>query len=256
MSISSVYDQRYSGEYREHLSNYEIARWKALAHFITCVLKLREAKKVLDYGAGSGLHVALWEKLFPEAQLYFCDISSVAMDKFTFKYPQHAKRYALIYDNIANFSDAIFDVIASVEVMEHVDNLNAYLQDVHRLLKPGGHFIWTTPCANSLSIEHFFNTLTGKIEPTKEGYRRWSWEDPTHLRRLRSSEIEGLLKQNGFADVCFRFRSHFFSFVCTYLPTRRGQQLRNKLMTLDYALFRCLPNGASMIGGATKSLHL
>lgn len=90
MSSSSIYDQRYSGDYRETLSGFEIARWKALDHFITDVLKLGSAKKVLDYGAGRGLHVNLWEKTFPEAELHFCDISPVAREKFSVKFPQYA----------------------------------------------------------------------------------------------------------------------------------------------------------------------
>jgi ubiquinone/menaquinone biosynthesis C-methylase UbiE len=255
MSISSVYDQRYSGNYRARLSGFEVARWEALDHFITHVLKLGAAKKVLDYGAGSGLHVDLWEKTFPEAELHFCDISSVAMDKFKAKYPHHADRYYLAHDNQPAISDDLFDVIVSVEVMEHVEDLDAYLCDVSRLLKPGGYFVWTTPCANRFSIEHVFGAITGRIERTKEGYRRWTWEDRTHLRRLRSNEVEGLLRKNAFSEVCFRFRAHFFSFVCTYFPTRRGQQLRNRLMTLDYSLFRRLRNGASMIGGAKKAFQ-
>ncbi len=255
MSNSSVYDQRYSGNYREHLSGFEIARWEALDHFTINVLKLGSAKKVLDYGAGSGLHVNLWEKTFREAELYFCDISSVAKEKFVEKYLGYANHYHLIRENQSDFSDNTFDVIISIEVMEHVEKLDFYLRDIYRLLKPGGYFVWTTPCANQFSIEHVFNVLTRQIEQTEEGYRRWTWEDPTHLRRLRSKEIEGLLRNRGFSDVYFRFRSHFFSFICTYLRLPYTQHLRNRLMTLDYSLFRRLPNGASMLGGAKKPLQ-
>jgi hypothetical protein len=42
---------------------------------------------LLDYGAGVGLHVGFWEKLFPDASLHFCDISSVANENFGIKYP-------------------------------------------------------------------------------------------------------------------------------------------------------------------------
>ncbi len=253
MSISSVYDQRYSGDYRKHLSGFEIARWKALDHFITRVLKIGSAKKVLDYGAGRGLHVKLWEKIFPEAELHFCDISSVAMEKFKAEYPRHMDRYFLASEDQSGCGYNTFDVIVSIEVMEHVEDLDFYLRDISRLLKPGGLFVWTTPCANRLSIEHILSAITGKIERTKEGYRRWTWEDPTHLRRLRSNEIEDLLREKGFSDICFRFSAHIFCFVCTYTPTHWAQNLRNRLMTLDYSLFRRLPNGASMIGGAEKS---
>jgi ubiquinone/menaquinone biosynthesis C-methylase UbiE len=253
ISTKSIYDQRYAGDYREQLSGYEIARWEALEHFISRVLALNSAKKILDYGAGSGLHAALWEEVFPEAELNFCDISSVAMEKFKAKYPRYAERYCLIRDERADFSDNMFDVVVSIEVMEHVQNLISYLQDIHRLLKPGGRFVWTTPCGNLFSIEQVFGALTRKIEPTKEGYRRWKWEEPSHLRRLKSREIGELLQRNGFDDVQFRFRAHFFSFVCTYLPTRKLKWLRERLMTLDYRLFRRFPNAASMVGSARKS---
>jgi len=252
MPVSDVYNQRYLGNYRETLSGYEIARWEALEHFATRILKLGSATKVLDYGAGSGLHVVLWERIFPNAELNFCDISSVAMKKFKTKYERHADHYFPVSDDRANCNDAEYDVIVSVEVMEHVETLQLYLRDINRLLKPGGTFVWTTPCANRFSIEHLYSTITRAIEPTQEGYMRWKWEDPAHLRRLRSGEIKSLLLQNGFLDVCFRFRAHVFSFVCSRLPGKKNTHLRNRLMTLDYKLFRWLPNGASMIGAAKK----
>lgn len=253
MSISSVYDKRYRGDYREHVSGYEIARWEALDHFISRVVKLNKAEKVLDYGAGSGLHVDLWENVFPEAELHFSDISNVAKEKFAAKFPRHEKNYHFIYEQDPSCGDHTFDLIVSIEVMEHVEDLDFYLADIHRLLKPGGHFIWTTPCANRWSIEHIYGALTGKIQPTREGYRRWSWEDPTHIRRLRSREIADLLKAKGFETPLFRFRSHFWSFICSSIPTLRAERLQNRLMTLDYSLFRLLPNGASMIGCAKKA---
>jgi SAM-dependent methyltransferase len=201
------------------------------------------------------LHVGLWEKIFPNAELHFCDISSVAIEKLKEKHPKYDNKCSLVVENRAGFSDGTFDVVVSVEVMEHVEDLNAYLRDINRLLRPGGVFVWTTPCANKYSIEHIYSALTGKIEETEEGYVRWEWEDPTHLRRLKSKEIDGVLRENGFTDIFFRFRSHFFSFVCTYLPVRRFERMRNNIMTLDYSLFRLLPNGASMIAVAKKPTH-
>lgn len=48
------------------------------------------------------------------------------------------------------------------------------------------------------------------------------------------------------------FRSHLFSFVCTKLFRGPLWKLGEKMMLLDYSLFRLLPNGASMIGFAIK----
>lgn len=179
--LTEIYDQRYSEGYRGDLAGYEFARWVALEHFIKRVLKIDNIRTVLDYGAGRGLHVELWRKVFPKANLYFCDISSVALKKLVEDYPEYESDCVQIKSDYVPFPDASFDIVISVEVMEHVANLDAYLNEIHRLLKPEGNFIWTTPCANRFSIEHIVNVITKQVEKTNKGYRRWKWEDPTHL---------------------------------------------------------------------------
>jgi SAM-dependent methyltransferase len=41
--------------------------------------------------------------------------------------------------------DSSFDCVVAVEVLEHVEEDRAFLQQVHRVLKPGGIFLMTTP---------------------------------------------------------------------------------------------------------------
>lgn len=252
--IKKIYDRHYLEGYRKDISGYEFARWKALDHFIRRVLKLKNVATVLDYGGGSGLYINLWRQVVPGADLYFCDISSVALEQLRNQYPEYGPRCREVRENKAGFEDAFFDVIVSVEVMEHVVDLDGYLQDIFRLLKPGGRFIWTTPCANSFSIEHLYNVLTGQIEATSEGFQRWK-ENPDHLRRLKSAEIKDKLQGVGFNEVDFRFRAHFFSFVCTYLFRGPLRKIGERLMCLDYVFFSTLPNGASMLGCAKKAIH-
>lgn len=253
LSASQHYDEKYSEGYRAELRGFELAREAALHHFVKKVVSAPKPARVLDYGAGRGLHVPLWEALFPETELFLCDVSTVAMKNCIENYNSLSNQYRLIEDNRADFEDGYFDIVVSIEVMEHVEDLSAYISDIFRLLRPGGIFVFTTPCANRFSIEHVYSVLTGKIDPTVEGFRRWRWEDPTHLRRLRSSEIQRQLASARFSRTVFRFRSHLFSFLCTYLPPRtKFRRIRNWLMTMDYKLFRMLPNGASVIGAAEK----
>lgn len=251
-SLVEIYDQRYRGSYRSKLEGYEVARWRALEHFIPRVARLGRGGKVLDYGAGSGLHVELWERVFPQAELWFCDISPVAREKFEARHTHLQGRYRMVNDTGADFPDAGFDVVVSIEVLEHVGDLRAYLKDVLRLLRPGGSFVWTTPCANPFSIDHVYSVLGRKVQPTPEGYRRWSWEDPTHIRRLKTAELTPVLQEVGFHKVGYRFRAHLFSFIGTRWPWQRGRRYRERMMCLDYGLFRRLPNAASMIGVARR----
>lgn len=221
LNKEQLYNYLYSSNYREKITGYEVARWKALEHFIKRVLKLERVRSLLDYGSGSGLHINLWKKLFPSSDLFFCDISSVALKKLKGKYPEFKNNCREVKNNKAPFKNDFFDVIVSIEVMEHVENLDKYLKDIYRLLKPGGIFVWTTPCANNFSIEHLYSKITNQIEKTKERYRRWAWEDPTHLRRLKSKELRNEMLKVGFNNIRFRFRAHFFSFICTQVLKRR-----------------------------------
>jgi SAM-dependent methyltransferase len=251
---SRLYNNRYRNGYRETLSGYEVARWEALSSFMQKRMDLSDVSTVLDYGCGRGLHVSLWQSLFPAAKLFFCDISSVALDMLRKGHPAFARNCALVENNKAQFASSSFDIIVSVEVMEHVENLRDYLLDIRRLLKSDGIFVWTTPCANALSIEHVYSALTNQIEQTDEGFRRWRWEDPTHMRRLKTKELRTILTDIGFYNITFRFRSHLFSFLCTRICKGGLQEFGERVMMLDYSLFRTLPNGASMLGCARKML--
>lgn len=249
-----IYDKMYLNNYRSKLDGFEFARWKALDHLLKNVIDLRDKKRVIDYGSGNGLHVELWKNIFNNAELFFAEISPVAIDQLINKYPEYRENVQIIENNKTLFNDDSFDVVLSVEVMEHVEDLDAYLKEIYRILKPGGYFIWTTPCGNNFSIEHIYSLLTSQIQKTQEGYRRWKWEASSHIRRLKTSEAERELRNIGFSDVNFRFRAHFFSFVCTKLSKIPfiPKKLLNKIMELDYKFFKKWKNGASMIGFARK----
>jgi SAM-dependent methyltransferase len=60
------------------------------------------------------------------------------------------------------FRDASFDVVGAFDVVEHVADLVALVEEVHRVLRPGGRFRITTP--------HFSSAN--------------AYTDPTHRRAL------------------------------------------------------------------------
>jgi SAM-dependent methyltransferase len=49
------------------------------------------------------------------------------------------------------FADQEFDVVLAVEVVEHMDGQGSFFEEVQRVLKPGGCFVFTTP--NILSLK-------------------------------------------------------------------------------------------------------
>ena len=43
------------------------------------------------------------------------------------------------------FGDAAFDLVSANVVVEHVEDCTGFLADIHRVLKPGGRFVFHTP---------------------------------------------------------------------------------------------------------------
>lgn len=86
-----------------------------------------------------------------------------------------------------------YDVVASFDVIEHVEDDAGFLKEITKILKPGGIGIIGTPNRNRIS-----NQLTalvkGKIEyPRNLGYHYESGGDIIHLREYTSADLEQLV---------------------------------------------------------------
>ena len=76
-----IYDEIYT-KVREILSGYEYARWHALRHFISKVIKLQNNKMVLDYGCGNGLFVGLFKEIFIRLSYTFATLVQWHLNNF------------------------------------------------------------------------------------------------------------------------------------------------------------------------------
>ena len=47
-----------------------------------------------------------------------------------------------------DFANGIFDLVLSIEVLEHVQDVHLAVAEIGRVLRPGGLAVITTPCAN------------------------------------------------------------------------------------------------------------
>ena len=94
------------------------------------------------------------------------------------------------------YPDGTFDVVVFSEIIEHLAiNPVWTLAEIHRVLKPDGHVIVTTP--NALSLERVSCALTGR-RPFVDHYSPGFGYGARHNREYASYELHALLDQTGF----------------------------------------------------------
>ena len=108
------------------------------------VQAISPSSRILDIGTrhGSLVH-ALIDSGYPE--VYGTDIDSQAIEKGIAARPYLRERIRVCEDSRIPFTDGYFDAITIFDVLEHIPDIRGYLQEVLRILKPGGIFIFQTP---------------------------------------------------------------------------------------------------------------
>lgn len=98
--------------------------------------------KVLEPGCGEGRGIAL---LSPQTEEYVAlDKIQGVIDALKPKFPSVDFRQA-VFPPFTDIPDNYFDTVISFQVIEHIKNDRLFLQEIQRVLKPGGKAIITTP---------------------------------------------------------------------------------------------------------------
>jgi SAM-dependent methyltransferase len=240
------YDRRFAtGRYMPGFTQfYEASRVRTIRPVLA---GLPEPEAVLDYGCGEGRYIGVLREAFPEARLFGCDVSDVAVQHAS---DRHGDASFVAMDNeVVPYADASFDLVLSVEVLEHVADVYRATREIGRVLRPGGWAVITTPCANAWSLEWVRNRVTGGLQPSIDHFGRFATDEPGHIRRLRSDDLRAVLADAGIDVVDLLFRGHLFTHLAH--PVRRMDTVlvgpRVSFGMLDWRFFKHRRNGSTMV---------
>ncbi|WP_042144368.1 bifunctional 2-polyprenyl-6-hydroxyphenol methylase/3-demethylubiquinol 3-O-methyltransferase UbiG [Paucisalibacillus sp. EB02] len=127
----------------EHVARYHFAREYVYG-------------RVLDFASGSGFgtHIIAKSNMNTIDEVIGIDINQDAV-----KYAQATYYHPLSKFLVGNVVDSklpdklgVFDCIVSFETIEHVSEEEAFLQNIYRMLKPGGTLILSTPFGEGRGI--------------------------------------------------------------------------------------------------------
>jgi SAM-dependent methyltransferase len=152
------------------------------AHLVEFVRALGHVERALDLGCGDGRLTAELDA----SELTAADVSRVALERARRRLPA-ARLVELEPDAPLPLVDAGFDLVLAAETAEHIRDLQLFLSEVRRVLRPGGELALTTPASRPLARpEH-------PLSP--------------HLRRFTRRSLRGVLDELGFEVRSLRRRS-------------------------------------------------
>ena len=101
--------------------------------------------RVLELGCGTGTMWLENDKVLPSnAEILLTDNSPAMLEVARNQVRGSQFRFELMDASALSLDEGYFDVIIANHVLYHVANRNKCFGDIHRALKPGGHFYCTT----------------------------------------------------------------------------------------------------------------
>jgi len=161
-----------------------------------------QAAEILDCGCGIGGSALELATRF-NAKVTGITLSPVQANRAT----ERAEAAGLAADSapcaqfqVANalqtpFADESFDFIWSMESGEHMPNKAGFLQECHRLLKPGGKLLMVTWCHRPT------DSLAGPLTAAERGQLDWIYRVYGLPYVLSLPEYQTLTEQTGFRQV-------------------------------------------------------
>jgi SAM-dependent methyltransferase len=169
-----------------------------------------EGGRLLDVGCADGNYTMRLAADFDSVDAV--DVEPVRLEEFRAAVagtPLAGKiRIAEMSAEQLDFADNTFDAVTTIEVLEHVTDLERAIAEIQRVLKPGGRFLITSPNRYFPLETHGF-LVNGRRHPPLHG-PFLPWVVPLHnrLADARSFTVRGLtavIERHGFDRIGYTY---------------------------------------------------
>jgi SAM-dependent methyltransferase len=209
------------GQVDADLMNEHLARYAFAA-------RLARGKRVLDAGCGSGYGSAELAKT--AVSVLGVDQSADAVEFARENYRLPNLRFVQASATSLPHPDASFDLVVAFEVIEHLEQWQAFLLEVRRVLVPAGQFMVSTP--NKL----YYGETRDQVGPNPFHHHEFEFAEFRnelsavfpHISLFLENHVEGVVFQPVEAGATAEVRcdgaeavpaeSHFFVAVCAHRP--------------------------------------
>lgn len=133
--------------------NNHLVRWiflRRLSTMLKLVGNYKNAERVLDFGAGSGIFMPSLSKNFKEVYAFDINISTLKYVKR--KYKLKNVTISSSENNKLPYQDSFFDIIFAADTLEHFKDSYNIQKELKRILKNEGYLIISGPTENFVYI--------------------------------------------------------------------------------------------------------
>jgi 2-polyprenyl-3-methyl-5-hydroxy-6-metoxy-1,4-benzoquinol methylase len=174
------------------LRRFETHRFEIVLNFAGLNNKF---ESILDIGCDKGFLLEKISKKNECKNIFGVDLNKDAIFQCQKKF-QFAENFSIQnIDEKLNFPNDSFDLVTMVAVLEHVFDPFEAINEIFRILKPGGMYIVEVP--NIAFIKYRINLFFGIRPRTSWGY---GW-DGGHLNYFTASDLKKLLELKGFKII-------------------------------------------------------
>lgn len=195
----------YYSEYYEHENNHWWFKWRFdMITDIVESLPRDEHFRLLDAGCGTGQMTKLLER--------YGEAIGLELAPEAIEFARKRGVHNIVQGSITDppFEPGSFDLVLSLDVIEHVDNDVQILDSLFNIVKPGGYLIVTVPAFQSL----------------------WSSHDEInhHKRRYRVPQLRSMIEDAGFDITRITYCN-----TAMFVPVFATRKFKTALRSLRHA---------------------